>query len=144
MINPSVLLEKAKKRYGVENINRFFNKFSKSEGCWIWTDRLDRGYGRLSYAKGKKYIFSHRLALELKLGKLRPHQIVDHICRNRACVNPKHLRIVSIRENVLENSLGITAINKTKTKCKRGHQFNKENTRHDFNRAKLREELCRD
>jgi transcription elongation factor Elf1 len=54
--------------------------------------------------------------------------VLDHICRNRACVNPGHLRVVTPKQNVLENSLGRTAINKCKTHCPKGHPFDDENT----------------
>ena len=46
----------------------------------------------------------------------------------RHCVSPHHLRLVTHKINTTENSNGLTAINKRKTHCKRGHEFNEENT----------------
>ena len=52
--------------------------------------------------------------------------VIDHICKNRNCVNLKHLKLVTIKENVLENSNSIGAINSRKTTCKNGHLFDKK------------------
>jgi hypothetical protein len=52
---------------------------------------------------------------------------LDHLCRNRACVNPDHLRPASARENVLRGT-GRTAANAVKTHCDNGHEFTAENT----------------
>lgn len=51
---------------------------------------------------------------------------IDHICRNRRCCNPDHLRQVSFYENTIYNSLGCSAVNKLKTSCNRGHQYTSE------------------
>lgn len=53
--------------------------------------------------------------------------VTDHLCRNPRCVNPKHLEAVTQKENLLRG-LAMGALNKVKTHCKRGHEFNKENT----------------
>lgn len=52
---------------------------------------------------------------------------LDHLCRNRLCVNPEHLEVVSRGENVLRG-VGVTAENKRKTHCAHGHEFTTENT----------------
>ena len=61
------------------------------------------------------------------MGSVERAMTLDHICRNRLCVNPAHLEIVSVKENVLRG-VGISAENSRKTHCIDGHEFNEENT----------------
>ena len=72
---------------------RFWDQVDKSGDCWLWTGFLTAdGYGRYGGA------YAHRFAYEMSTGRAVAGQ-VDHICHNRACVNPKHLRPVSNKEN---------------------------------------------
>ena len=96
-------------------------------GCWLWIGRTDRkGYGRFS-ARGIKPAWAHRAAWEFYRGPI-PHRMqLDHVCRVHSCVNPDHLRIVTLVQNVLENSNSASALNKKKTHCPRGHSYTGEN-----------------
>lgn len=110
---------------------RFPKLVNKTKGCWIWKGNLDNGYGRF-LMKGR-LVPAHRVAVELHSGKKIPNgMFVDHICRNRKCVNPYHLRVVSPTVNALENSIGVAVINKNKTRCIHGHPFDQKNTRTYF------------
>jgi len=95
-------------------------------GCWLWlTGLMPAGYGCFRY-QGKT-LLAHRISYEVAKGPI-PHGLqIDHICRVRCCVNPDHLRCVTIRENVL-CGVGVAAQNLAKTHCVRGHEFTPENT----------------
>lgn len=110
-------------------MDRFWERVEKTDTCWNWTGALnakgDKGYGVIWFRGAQEYV--HRLAFELLVGSIPEGKTIDHLCRNRKCVRPEHLRAVSLRENVL-SSTGITAVNWQKTHCLRGHAFTEENT----------------
>ena len=111
-----------------------WDKIEKTEECWNWIGSIhDSGYGVL-WGKGRR-TRAHRLVYEALVGKIPPKMVIDHLCRNRRCVNPKHLEVVTQGENVLRG-ISLSAINKRKTHCFRGHEFDKENTVAVFNRTK--------
>lgn len=96
-------------------------------GCWIWQGYVHgNGYG---YIKQKcKKILIHKIFFMLHKGIVPKGMCLDHICRIRRCVNPEHLRTVTRAQNNVENSISPSAINKAKTRCKRGHKFTLGNT----------------
>ena len=108
------------------NEERFFKKVKKTAYCWEWLGcKNGTGYGW--FGMNKEIMGAHRASYELFVGKIPKGMTIDHKCRNRSCVNPKHLRVMSFKEN---NAIGNSpsAINARKTHCKRGHEFTKENT----------------
>lgn len=89
-------------------------KVSKTSTCWLWVGSVDKeGYGRI----GGRRLYAHRVALTRQGVDIPSGFVVDHVCRTRACVNPDHLRVVTPRENALENSVGIAATNAAKVAC---------------------------
>lgn len=83
---------------------RFFKKVQKGDGCHIWTGSLDTGgYG--CFNVNRKTMTTHRLAYGIAYGDFDESMHVDHICHNRACVNPGHLRLTTRRQNA-ENRSG--------------------------------------
>ena len=89
-------------------------------GCWLWTNALCQGYGKVNWRHGGRYfsLMAHRLSWFLRHGTLPPDGLVlDHMCRVRSCVNPDHVRAVTPTVNALENSLGRAAANRAKPCC---------------------------
>lgn len=112
------------------DIARVWDSISTQEDCWEWTGSLrPDGYGRIYFGgrdSGRVWR-AHRLVYEVLVGPIPDGMTLDHLCRNRRCVNPDHLEPVPNRENVLRG-IGITAENKRKTHCVRGHEFTPDNT----------------
>ena len=72
-------------------------------GCWEWQGATKRGgYGHMS-VQGKMQLV-HRLAWKVVMGDIEPGMEIDHLCRNRACLNPAHLEPVTKEENVRRGS----------------------------------------
>lgn len=96
-----------------------------NSGCWLWTGaRTLNGYGFISY-HGRNEM-AHRIAYGLFVGPIPEGKTLDHLCRQRACINPKHLEPVTLRENVLRNT-SLVAANAVKTHCLRGHPLSGDN-----------------
>lgn len=91
-----------------------------NNGCWIWQLTPSETYGRANHSG--KQVYAHRLSYEYYGGQIPEGLQIDHLCRNRKCVNPDHLEPVTLKENVLRG-IGISANNAKKTLCKNGHEL---------------------
>jgi len=100
---------------------RFWAKVYTQNGCWQWLAAKDRdGYGVFTYKK--RQLRAPRVAYRLSVGDIPDSMTIDHLCKQPWCVNPDHMEVVSVRENVMRSgSLG--AINARKTHCKNGHKL---------------------
>lgn len=89
---------------------RFWSKVDKSGECWIWTaGHFKAGYG--SFSQGRSIPgLAHRASYEMAFGDIPEGMMVDHICHNRGCVRPEHLRLATNKQN-MENPSGLRSDN---------------------------------
>jgi hypothetical protein len=108
-----------------------FDRVATAEhgSCWQWQgDTTADGYGRFTNRRQNPYSRrAHREMYELAYGESIPEgMVIDHLCRNRWCINPMHLEVVTHREN------GLRSVpfnhNGLKTHCPRGHEYDEANT----------------
>lgn len=97
-------------------------------GCHVWCGTIQRGkyghdYGLYSPGGGRRRMLAHRFAYERAHGAIPEGGVIDHLCRNTRCVNPQHMEVVSIGENVRRGVPGNTKV----THCPQGHPYAGEN-----------------
>lgn len=122
-------------------LERFMNAVSMEpmSGCWLWKLTCDDG-GYARFRIGERMVSAHRLSHEMFVGPIPEGLDIDHLCRVRCCVNPRHIEAVTTRENILRGiraNAGVTigcaaaaAAKNARTHCRHGHEFTPENTRY--------------
>lgn len=86
--------------------SRFWGKVNKHtpNGCWEWGGSKTDGYGDIKV--NGKTVKAHRVAYELSVGPIPDGKHLDHVCHNRACVNPAHIRVATNTQNSRNRLLG--------------------------------------
>lgn len=145
------MLRDGKRRISV--LIRFWNKVDKTETCWLWTAyKLKAGYGRIRI--DGKNISAHRWAYESMIAPIPEGLTIDHLCRNTSCVNPEHMEVVTLQENLNRAKPWLKAIKESvatrlnKSLCPKGHKYDAENTyvrpdRQSRDCKECRREACR-
>jgi hypothetical protein len=111
----------------------FWSRVEKGADCWQWKGAMDRnGYGRFS---GRGMLMAHRYSYQQHKGDIPVGITVDHLCFNRGCVNPDHLRLLTRSENARNQQSTL------RTHCKNGHPFDDGNTA--VRRGSRRCKICR-
>lgn len=107
---------------------RFWPKVDRRgpDRCWPWRPTAAAGtYGK--FWTGSRLVWAHRFAYELIVGPIPEGLQLDHLCRNRNCVNAAHLEPVTNKINCLRGT-GFAAENHRKTQCPQGHKYVPANT----------------
>lgn len=105
------------------NYHQFANFLGKikrlDNGCWEWQGAKNpKGYGIFGHHRRTE--MAHRYSHKIFKGEIPKGFTIDHLCRNRGCVNPDHLEPVTQRENLLRGN-GWSGRNARKALCPRGH-----------------------
>lgn len=99
------------------------------DGCWNWQGTIKpNGYGqvRLNY----KVQYAHRVVYQLFVQPIPEGMVIDHLCKNKACVRPTHLDLTTQKENVRRGNLASVAraMRAAVTHCPQGHAYDEQNT----------------
>ena len=114
-----------------KDFDRFWSYVNKTETCWLWTgSNIRKGYGRFSlYLDGnntRTLVTAHRVSFVLSGQDILGGMVLDHICKNKLCINPRHLRLVTQLENIMAGN-GIAKKYAARSECSKGHPLSGSN-----------------
>lgn len=120
-------------------INRWLaNTTTNERGCLLFQGCLRNGYARSAVRENgvTRYVSVHIEVYIAQNGEYDRTLDLDHLCRNRNCINSDHLEPVTRQVNVIRGE-GVTAVNALKTRCVRGHELSADNLVQDRGRRCL-------
>ena len=140
------MLTQAPTEYLQKLKERIENSYTIVGDCWEWKKSYTKvGYGKISlFINGRKITTNaHRVSYIVFNGVIPDLMVIDHLCRNRRCINPEHLEAVTYQVN---NTRGesFAGVNSRKTHCKRGHPFDEKNTWYREKPEKHIHRMCRE
>ena len=123
-------------------ILRFQNKTVKDGECLRWIGSIcSSGYGQISI--DGRMVMAHRFSYEYHVRSLVPGEQLDHLCRNRWCVNHEHLEPVSSRENTRRGNNFVSEY-MSRDHCSSGHKYTPENLTYRPSGARVCRECARE
>ncbi len=109
--------------------------------CWEWTAGLN-GEGYVILLRDGRHQRGHRFFYETLVGAIPEKLDLDHLCRVRHCINPRHTEPVTRRTNILRGD-GVAAKRAKITHCPNGHEYTPENTLRKKNNSRICRECNR-
>lgn len=111
-------------------VARLLGKVEQAGGCIVSTYSTgSHGYSQIGWhdAGRRTMALGHRVAWEAANGPIPEGMTIDHVCRNRRCINVDHLRLLTNVENARDNGMA------RRTHCPQGHEYDEANTYQDPN-----------
>lgn len=114
-----------KKRKTKPVFDRFWQYASPepNTGCWLWTGGHNVRHGYAVISMDRRPMHAHRVAYQIYKGSIPDGLQIDHLCRNRGCVNPDHLEAVTQAENIRRGM----PYREKPTHCPKGHAYDEQN-----------------